>query len=121
MTRQNRGRLMSSKGLFYWLIVPVVSATLGFLVAMGCVAAGLFDGRPKPPPPGPPEWGAFSGTPKVELLDDGRKLKLTENFVYTDPAKRAWVAVKGSAVDGASIPRAFWAVTGGPLEGQYRN
>jgi hypothetical protein len=66
-------------------------------------------------------WGNFPKTPIVELLDDGRTLKLIEDFTYNDPRKKVWTAQKGSIVDGASIPRPFWTVVGGPLEGPYRN
>jgi hypothetical protein len=44
-----------------------------------------------------------------------------EDFVYVDPHKKPWVASKDLIVDGATIPRVFWSVTGGPLEGQFRN
>jgi hypothetical protein len=32
-----------------------------------------------------------------------------------------WIAPKGSIIDGASIPKPFWSVVGGPLDGAYRN
>ena len=67
------------------------------------------------------EWGAFSGMPNVDLLDDGRKMKLREPFWYKDPAGKTWTAPAESVVDGASIPRAFWAIIGPPLVGPYRN
>ncbi len=68
-----------------------------------------------------PPWGFFSGRPKFELLDGGRKIKLLEDFSYTDPQARAWVAPAGWIVDGASIPGAFGSIIGGPLDGPYRN
>jgi len=40
---------------------------------------------------------------------------------YTDPYGEVWVAPAGSRVDGASIPRVFWTIIGGPFEGKYRN
>src|SRR5262245_59996840 len=69
----------------------------------------------------PNSFGEFLTTPKVELLDDGRTLRLIEDFVYVDPDKKPWVASKDLIVDGATIPRGFWSVTGGPLDGQFRN
>ena len=66
-------------------------------------------------------WGSYSAEPKTEWLKDGRKMKLLEQVTYTDPAAKVWIAPAGWIVDGASIPRAFWSVIGGPLEGQYRN
>ncbi|HEY1065663.1 MAG TPA: DUF1353 domain-containing protein [Pirellulales bacterium] len=67
------------------------------------------------------EWGRFPASPRAELLDDGRTLRLLEDFVYLDPRGRRWLAAKGAEVNGASIPRAFWSVAGGPLDGRYRN
>jgi hypothetical protein len=46
---------------------------------------------------------------------------LLNELRYTDPYGEVWVAPAGSRVDGASIPRAFWTVVGGPFEGKYRN
>jgi hypothetical protein len=69
----------------------------------------------------PKHFGEFVSSPKVELQADGRMLRLLENFIYIDPDKKAWVATKDLVVDGASIPRVFWTLTGGPLEGQFRN
>lgn len=67
-----------------------------------------------------PPWGFFSGHPKFELLDGGRKIKLLEDFSYTDPQARAWVAPAGWIVDGTSIPGVFGSIIGGPLDGPYR-
>jgi len=61
----------------------------------------------------------FIGTLEVELLDDGRKVKLTKNFEFQD-SYRNWPVPKGVIVDGASIPRILWTVIGGPLDGKYR-
>lgn len=66
-------------------------------------------------------WGVFSTSAKVELLDDGRLLKLLEDFEYVDPRGRVWKAPRGLVIDGASIPQACWSIVGGPLEGRYRN
>jgi hypothetical protein len=65
--------------------------------------------------------GSYSGSPKAELDKNGRTLTLLEDFSYTDPQGRAWVAPKGSVVDGASIPTWAWPIIGGPLEGKYRD
>lgn len=67
-------------------------------------------------------WGSFSGNPKTEWLGDGRKMRLLESIVFSDAIqKQDWVAPENWVVDGASIPRLFWSVIGGPLEGPYRN
>ena len=48
-------------------------------------------------------------------------MRLTEPFTYIDGRGKQWLAPSGAEVDGASIPRAFWTLVGGPFEGQYRN
>jgi hypothetical protein len=63
----------------------------------------------------------FTGRLVAEFLDDGRKVRLLENYTYVDPAGVVWKVPKGTVVDGASIPRPFWSVIGGPFEGKYRN
>jgi hypothetical protein len=34
--------------------------------------------------------GAFSGSPKSQWLDDGLKMKLLEDFTYSDRRKKRW-------------------------------
>ncbi|MBA3273256.1 MAG: DUF1353 domain-containing protein [Chthoniobacterales bacterium] len=46
---------------------------------------------------------------------------LLNELRYTDPYGEVWIAPAGSRVNGASIPRAFWSMIGGPFEGKYRN
>lgn len=67
------------------------------------------------------EWGHFESQPQTEWLNEGRKMRLLQEFVYVDRAGKRWVASRDSEVDGASIPPAFWTLIGGPLEGKYRN
>lgn len=66
-------------------------------------------------------WGEFKGTVRAEWLDDGRRMRLIDEFQYIDPIGEKWVAPKGAVIDGASIPRVFWSFIGGPFEGRYRN
>lgn len=66
-------------------------------------------------------WGRYIGDLLVKLNDDGRTLTLLAPYQYDDAAARTWPVKKGWQVDGASIPRAFWSIIGGPLEGKYRN
>lgn len=70
------------------------------------------------------DHGAFSGNPKTEWLTDvdgpDRDMRLLEDFCYIDPDHREWVAPKGATVNGASIPRALWAVVGSPYTDDYR-
>lgn len=101
------------------LITGLVSFICGIAVTLAVIAAGLID--PFQPPVTTKEWGEFPAPAKVEFLDDGRQVRLLEDFVYLDPRGRAWTASKDSIVNGASIPKAFWTIAGGPLEGKYRN
>ena len=66
-------------------------------------------------------WGYFSGQIETRWENDGVTMVLLNELRYTDPYGEVWVAPAGSRVDGASIPRAFWSVIGGPFEGKYRN
>lgn len=63
----------------------------------------------------------FQGSVVLELLPDGRNAKLIKEFVYYDQSNVEWKAPKNSIVNGASIPRLFWTVIGGPFEGKYRS
>lgn len=68
-------------------------------------------------------YGHFEGSVKVEWVRDNgrdRHMKLLEDFTYIDPLGKRWTAPKGYETDGASIPKAFWSVVGGPFEGGYR-
>lgn len=66
-------------------------------------------------------WGRFIGDVVVKWNGDGRDMTLVEPFAYVDPQAVRWDAPAGSVVNGASIPRAFWSVIGGPFEGRFRN
>src|ERR1700712_4640282 len=66
-------------------------------------------------------WGHFSGPIETRWEDDGINMVLLNELRYTDPYGEVWVAPAGSRVNGASIPKAFWSLIGGPFEGKYRN
>lgn len=66
-------------------------------------------------------WGHYSGPIETRWEDDGLTMVLLQELRYTDPYGEVWVAPAGSRVNGASIPRAFWGIIGGPFEGKYRN
>jgi hypothetical protein len=53
--------------------------------------------------------------------DDGRSMTLVEPFAYVDPRASRWPAPAGAVVNGASIPRAFWSLIGGPFSGEFRD
>ncbi len=65
-------------------------------------------------------WGFFSGPVETRWEPDGVTMVLLNELRYTDPYGEVWVAPAGSRVNGASIPRAFWTIIGGPFEGKYR-
>ena len=100
-----------------WFIAFLIGAFTGFALAYLTMAAGWLD-PPDPPPTG--QWGSFSGTPKLDLFDSDRDCRLLEDFSYTDGRRKIWTARQGAVVNGASIPKAFWTIIGGPLEGKYR-
>lgn len=64
--------------------------------------------------------GSFKGEIVTRWLKDGRKMELLKDFTFVDPQGVAWMAPAGAIVDGASIPKVFWSVIGGPYEGPYR-
>src|SRR3989440_13004145 len=71
--------------------------------------------RPKHP------WGNYSGQVEARWENDGRHMTLLSELHYTDPDGVVWIAPAGPLVDGAPIPRAFWAFMGGPFTGKTRN
>jgi uncharacterized protein DUF1353 len=75
----------------------------------------------KAKPPRPSEsWGYFSGPVDTRWDNDGLNMTLLTEVRYTDPYGVVWVAPAGSKINGASIPRAFWSLVGGPFDGKYR-
>jgi Protein of unknown function (DUF1353) len=69
------------------------------------------------------EPGVFSGRVVVEVVDEiefVQKLRLLENFVYTDSLGRAWPARKGSVLDGETIPRELIPISGLPHVAEFR-
>ena len=66
-------------------------------------------------------FGKYTGSVKAEWLIDGRKMKILQPFIFIDPHNVEWLVPVGSLVDGASIPKAFWSLIGGPFEGKYRD
>ncbi len=65
-------------------------------------------------------WGYFSGPVDTRWDNDGLDMTLLHEVRYTDPDGVVWVAPAGSKINGASIPRAFWSLFGGPYDGKYR-
>lgn len=67
------------------------------------------------------KWGKFSGNPKMELLPDGRDMRLLEDFSYQDRSGKVWTVPAGAVVNGANVPGIAWSVVGGPWDGPHRN
>ena len=68
--------------------------------------------------------GEFSAIPQFRLIDTpggpNRKVELVDDLTFTEKATgTVWDAPGGSIVDGASIPRALWALVGSPFTGDY--
>ena len=67
---------------------------------------------------------SFSEDPKTIWITDpdnpDRNMELLEDFSYTDPNGRRWLAPKGSIINGASIPRPLWSSVGSPYTDDYR-
>lgn len=70
--------------------------------------------------PAPPATARYVGSLVLMPQDDGRLMKLGQAFGYIDPGGTTWTVPANALVDGASIPRVFWPIIGGPWEGQYR-
>jgi hypothetical protein len=100
--------------------VRIVLVCLIAVLLSSCVFGGKKAGtieRTKRTSP----WGYFSGPIETRWEADGRTMTLLNELRYTDPKGVVWIAPAGSAVDGASIPRALWSFFGGPFEGKFRN
>ena len=56
----------------------------------------------------------------VQWLPNGRAMRLLHDLTYTDKRGVAWLAPAGSIIDGASIPRLLWTLSGSPYVGMHR-
>ncbi|WDH32407.1 DUF1353 domain-containing protein [Pseudomonas chlororaphis] len=67
------------------------------------------------------DFGKFDGIPaQIELDDNGCSARLLRAITYHGPKVLEWPVPVGAWLDGASIPRIFWSIIGGPFEGKYR-
>lgn len=84
--------------------------------------SSLERGRNGRPAESMPRFGAYVGTPsQTDWLGDGRHMRLMSPLTYVDEGGRGWPVPPETVVDGASIPRVFWSLIGGPLEDGYRD
>ena len=65
--------------------------------------------------------GRYEGKLIASWGDDGRCMELFKEFAYIDRTETRWDVPAGAKIDGASIPRILWTVTGSPYTGKYRN
>lgn len=68
-----------------------------------------------------PANAKFTGKLVVSFDPEGRVVTLIQPYGYIGPDGVKWDVPAGARVDGASIPRPFWPIIGGPFEGKYRN
>ena len=61
----------------------------------------------------------FSGEP-LTRWNGSRNMTLEEDFFFEDSNGKIWSALKGSCLNGATIPRALWSAVGAPYSGRYR-
>jgi Protein of unknown function (DUF1353) len=66
--------------------------------------------------------GRFEALPiEASWGSDGRTMKVLKPFAFIDKSNVRWSVPSGTETDGASIPRQFWTIMGGPFEGSYRD
>lgn len=102
------------KGISRAVVLVTAAALLG-----GCASSGNAGKKERHRPA--ERWGHFSGPVETRWDNDGLSMTLLNELRYTDPDGVVWIAPAGSKVNGASIPRAFWSLIGGPFDGKYRN
>lgn len=100
-----------------------LSLRFGLICLLAAATGGCDPSPPVTPTPtdAVADFGRFEGDVVAVWDGNGRNMTLREDFAYLDPQGRRWSAPAGSVVDGASIPRLFWTLIGGPFEGKYRN
>ena len=69
-------------------------------------------------------FAEFSGDPIMQWVsengEEDRKMRILEEFSFTDADKVVWLVPKNWEVDGASIPKFFWNKLGSPFVGNFR-
>jgi hypothetical protein len=66
-------------------------------------------------------FGRFEGPIQVQWDNASRRMRLLSAVTYVGPNDTSWTAPAGFETDGASIPRVFWSIIGGPFDGPYRD
>lgn len=66
--------------------------------------------------------GRFEALPiEASWGGDGRSMRVLKPFAFIDKSTVRWSVPSGTETDGASIPKQFWTIMGGPFEGSYRD
>ena len=87
-------------------------------IVLGCGLLGMTTGFTVAVPA--VQKGQYRGRVLTEWLQNGRDMRLQEPFEFIEHGGRRWPVPGGIVVDGASIPKVFWSIIGGPFEGPYR-
>ncbi len=69
------------------------------------------------------EQAGFTGKVVVEVIDEieyVHKLRLLEDFSFTDAGGKVWLARKGGILDGETVPRQFYFFEHLPYLAEYR-
>ena len=92
--------------------LPLATLFISFLISSIAAAKdGKSSGQPH---------GKFVGKVVLELIDSTeRKFRLKQPFLYVSKEGKQWQVPAGAKVDGASIPKAFYSVIGGPFSENY--
>jgi hypothetical protein len=83
------------------------------VIAIACVCTAAMSA----------DRAGFSCKVVVELLDGiefASKLRLLDDFAFTDTAGKMWLARKGGILDGESVPRDLSTLPGLPYPAEYR-
>lgn len=100
-------------------LAPEVAAALTYVASLDW---RIEEGTEASALEGVQNFGSYEGLPaRIELLVDGRKVRLLEHISYRDPDEASWPVPSGVELDGASIPQPLWSIIGGPFEGRYRD
>ena len=69
------------------------------------------------------EQAGFSGKVVVEFMDGiefAYKMRLLDDFAFTDAGGKVWLARKGGILDGEYVPRELYSLGGLPYPAEYR-
>lgn len=68
----------------------------------------------------PSQYGRWLTGAFVELLEDGRRVRMWDVLSFMDSMGMVWAVAVGFISDVSSHPQFTWSFFGGPLSGKYR-